>query len=803
MITSKFVKQLSLVAMFLFAIGIQQTTAQGSVSGGDLNNLTDSELLEYWEQLHAQGYTIDQVKAVARARGISPQQIAALEERLMLLDGQAASDVYDTTSNPLTLSTPATATANTWGRAVVKDSLFGFDFFANDNISFAPNQNLATPESYVLGPGDELVISVWGAAESNYLVEVDREGALRIPNIGPIYVSGMAIKDAKLKIRSALKRVYAGLTAPASSPYRVNLDIAISNVRTVQVNIIGEVKVPGSYSLSALSTVLNALYASGGPTREGTFRNIKLVRNGEDVAVFDVYQYLVRGAQDGNLTLRDGDVLLVGPYETRVTVSGPVKRPGIYELKENETFADLFVYTSGFKSNAYRDLIVLERIENDRRRVVEIPLAEMKSAQPKDGDRIRVQGIIDKFENAVSIEGAVYRPGTYEFQNGLTLKGLIDKASGVNETAFMQRGILISTTDGVKKTSRSFSVAEVINGQNDISLQPNDEVRIYNKYSLTEEQTLTIDGAVNNPDSYPYIENLTVEDLILIAGGLRAGANPMVIDVYRRINDDSFETLTESFSVSADETLSQSTGGFVLQPFDRVAVRYMQGYGDYKTVQIGGEVIRPGSYSLAQKDERISDLVDRSGGVSPYAFVEGAYMIRKNPYYNEEIQNSVRVDLQDSTATNLDLRNRSEFKVGIDLQKILSTDGRGSKYDLILENGDELFIPSTKQTIKVEGEVLSPSMVRFDENFTLLDYINRSGGFSTNAKQGKVYVVYANGDIASTKRFLFFRSFPKLKPGAIILVPAKPDRRPLTVQEGVGITTGLVTVGLLIDRLIR
>lgn len=785
-------------------LGMQQTTAQTGVTGGDLTQLTDSELLEYWDQLHAQGYTIDQVKAIARARGISSQQIAALEERLRLLEGKSGSDIYDTTANPLSIDSPVLTTpAIGMAKTVAKDSLFGFDFFANDNISFTPNQNLATPESYVLGPGDELVISIWGAAESNYLVAVDREGAIRIPNIGPIYLSGIAIKDAKLKIRSALKRVYSGLSAPSSSPYRVNLDIAISNVRTVQVNIIGEVKVPGSYNLSALSTVLNALYASGGPTREGTFRNIKLVRSGEEIAIFDVYQYLVKGSQAGNLTLRDGDVLLVAPYETRVSVRGPVKRPGIYELKADETFSDLFVYTSGFKSNAYKDLIVLERIENDRRKVVEIPLSEMRSAQPRDGDRIRVQAVIDKFDNAVSIEGAVYRPGTYEFQSGLTLKGLIDKASGVNETAFMERGILISSTDGVRKSSRSFSVADVVNGQFNIDLQQNDEVRIYNKYSLEEQKTLTIDGAVNIPDTYPFIENLTVEDLILIAGGLRTGANPMVIDVYRRVNDDNFETLTESFSVSADESLSNKAGGFVLEPFDRVAVRFLKGYGDYKTVLIDGEIIRPGSYSLAQKDERISDLVERAGGVSAYAFVEGAFLIRKNPYYNEEIQNTVRNDLQDSTATNLELRNRSEFKVGIDLERILSESGRGSKYDLILENGDQLYIPSTKQTIKVEGEVLSPSMVRFDENFTLLDYINRSGGFSSNAKQGKVYVVYANGDIASTKRFLFFRSFPKLKPGAIILVPAKPDRRPITVQEGVGITTGLVTVGLLIDRLLR
>ena len=792
--------------LLLFSFALIFSLFAAAQDLGRIDQLSDSDLRSYWEQARAQGYTVEQIKALAVSRGLSSEQMARLEQRIGELGLSSDSLEGSEIDNALEITKGEAFgfEGGVIGDGIQEDPLFGYDFFNNQNITFTPNLNLATPKNYQLGPGDELAISLWGAAENSYNKTVDREGAIRIENVGPVYVNGLTIEVATQKIEQRLKRIYAGISAPASSPYKVNVGVALVNVRTVQVNIIGEVKVPGTYSLSALSTVLNALYASGGPTKEGTFREVKLVRNGEEVAVFDIYKYLTAGSQEGNTTVQDQDVIIVAPYSSRIRINGAVKRQGIYELKDSESLADLFKYASGFSSDAYREKVVIERIEGDRKRIKEVLYANAANESMKDGDVVSVRNIIPIYENKLSISGAVYREGNYEYTSGVTLKDLIDKASGVRKEAFLDRGLLFRSDDGIRKTVVPFSVSKVLSGETNIDLQPNDDVRIYNKYALSESPTISIDGAVNNPDSYPFAEDMTIEDLVIIAGGYRRGANPELIDVYRRVEDDNIETLTERFEVTADGSLVGSGGSFALQPGDKVSVRYLKGIFDQKRVTVTGEVNVPGNYSLTTKEQRISDLVDLSAGLTDFAFVDGATLVRKNPYYRADIQRTISEGINDSIGASYeDLNNKMEFRVGIDLGEILAEGGRGSKYDLILEDGDQLIIPSTKQTIKIEGEVLAPTMVRFDDNLTALDYINKSGGFSLNAKKGRTYVIYANGDIAATKNFLFFRTFPKIKPGAVILVPSRPDRNPLTVQEGIGITSGIVTMGLLIDRLLR
>ncbi|HBY69011.1 MAG TPA: polysialic acid transporter, partial [Flavobacteriaceae bacterium] len=403
--------------------------------------------------------------------------------------------------------------------------------------------------------------------------------------------------------------------------------------------------------------------------------------------------------------------------------------------------------------------------------------------------------------------GAVYRPGKYEFTPGLTIKDLINKAAGVNDRAFLERGLLFSTEDGVTETATPFSVSEVLSGSKSIQLQPDDRVQIFPKYDLTESYTLSIDGAVNNPIKIPYVQNMTVEDLVLLGGGFTDGANENKIDIYRRVDDDSYETLSENFKVSANGKLTLEDGSnFILQPNDRVSVRYLKGFSEQIKVSVTGEANYPGNYTIERKNEKISDLLERAGGITQYAFIEGATLVRLNPFYKEETQRETFEGLaekEEVTGTEDDnLKNRREFRVGINLEKII--DNEDSKHNLVLKSGDQLIIPSTKQTVKVEGEVLVPSLVRFEKGMTLKDYISKSGGFSSDAKKGKTYVVYANGDIASTKHFLFFRSYPRLEPGAAILVPAKPENKnKLSAQEVVGISTGLTTLGLLIDRLLQ
>ncbi len=806
-------KQIILFLLFLFCLTNPNIHAQNissaSIIATDVENLTDEQILSYWQQAKAQGYTMQQLKGIALAKGVSPTKIAEFERRLNEM--RSSTNVLEgkQIDNSLELKdTPKIGFTGTEIKdGVTKDPIFGYDFFNNQNISFTPNMNLATPSNYELGPGDEVAISLWGAAENNYNTKVDRQGAIRISNIGPIYVSGLTLEDATGKIKGKLSRIYSGINASDSSPYKVLLSISLVNVRTVQVNIIGEVKVPGTYSLSALSTVLNALYASGGPTKQGTFREIKLVRNGDEITYFDVYDYLINGSQVGNKTLQDQDIIIISPYISRVKINGSVKRTGTYELKPGETLNDLLEFTGGFTSNAYKERVVLERIEGDRRVVKEILIDKESETPLQDGDVLTVNEIIDKFENRISIEGAVYRPGSYEFTDGLTVNDLIQKAAGVTERAFLERGLLFSTEDGVTETVTPFSVSEVLKGNKAINLKPDDKVQVFNKYNLSENYTLSIDGAVNSPVTIPYVENMTVEDLVLLGGGFTDGANENKIDIYRRVDDDSYETLSENFKVSANGKLTLEDGSnFILQPNDRVSVRYLKGFSEQIKVSVTGEANYPGNYTIERKNEKISDLLERAGGITQYAFIEGATLVRLNPFYKEETQRQTFEELAKKEAItgteDETLKNRREFRVGINLEKIIGDED--SKHNLVLKSGDQLIIPSIKQTVKVEGEVLVPSLVRFEKGMTLKDYISKSGGFSTDAKKGKTYVVYANGDIAATKHFLFFRSYPKLEPGAAILVPAKPENRnKLSTQEVIGISTGLTTLGLLIDRLLQ
>lgn len=791
-----------LYSVITFCLVLLVMTKATSQTVDDINSLPSQDVQSLVSKARASGYTPEQLRALAVSKGLSPEQVNALVNRVDNLQGNEAGTSNDNLAIDTSTASPLSPESE---RVPRKSTLFGYDFFNNPNISFQPNLNLATPANYQLGPGDGLVVSLWGAAENTYELDVNRNGSVKIPNVGQVLVSGLTIEAAREKIKSKLLNVYRGISAPNNSPYKIFTDISLSSVRTVQVNIIGEVSVPGTYSLSALSTVLNALYAVGGPTEQGTFREIKLIRDGVEMPYFDVYDYLINGSQTGNVTLRDQDVLIVKPYLSKIKISGPVKRPGTYELKPSESFADLLNYVSGFASNAFKDVIKLERIEGDRKVLKEINLAQFRNASLKDGDIITVGEIIDKVENRVTINGAVYRPGDYEFISGMTVKDLIDKASGLTENAFLNRVIITSTEEGEIGSVASYSLEEVLNDSQNISLKVNDVVAIFDKNSLKEQGNLSIQGAVKTPKTIPFIEGVSLEELVLLAGGYDKEADARVIDVTREVIDDDYKTITETFKISASGNLDINTNTvFEFEPNDKIIVRYLKGSGDRISVSAVGEVLYPGDYDIAFKNERILDLLERAGGVSPYAFQEGGSLVRKNPYYKEVIQQITSDKINDTTATknvDLDLNNLEEYRVGIDFKKLLK-EGSESKQNMVLKDGDRLIIPSVKETIKVEGEVLLPSLVKYDKKLSLKDYIGKSGGFNDNAKKGKVYVLYANGDIAATKKFLFFKSYPSLEPGALVIVPAKPERKGgLTTQEVLGITTGFATIALLVERL--
>jgi protein involved in polysaccharide export with SLBB domain len=794
--------------MIVIAIfNTQQTTSQeitaSQLSLVDVESLSDEQISTYWNKARSEGYTLTQLEVIAKSKGMTAIQFSKLKQRISSLkySSSIVEKQQNGTTNPSGISNlEKFGLEGKVAGKVQKSALFGFDFFSNPNISFTPNLNLATPTTYQLGPGDELLIDIWGAAQNNYRKEVDRQGAIRIENIGPIYVSGLSVEKATAKIISYLKKIYNGIGASDNSYSKVYAEVSLVGVRTVQVNIIGEVKVPGTYSLSALSSVLNALYAAGGPTEKGTFRSIKVVREGRNLEIFDIYKYLINGDETGNVLLRDQDIIIVRPYFNKVEVIGNVKRPGLFELKEGETLNQLVNYFSGFTANAYKERLFVERVNGSQKEMSEISLTNQNDFVLNDGDKLTVGAVIDRFENRVSIGGAVYRPGNFELTENLKLSELIKKAEGLKDNAFVDRGVIYRTIDDVNVEMVSFSVKEILEKKSDIILKREDNIQIFSKESLKESYTVSIDGAINNPQKMKFIEKMQLEDLIAISGGFKDGADVNVIDISRRINDDNFETISKSLRKSSTGNLeTEQREPFYLEPYDRVSVRFLKGYTKQKNVSIQGEIMYPGTYSITHKDERISDLINKAGGFSPFAYFKGVTLRRK---FNKIIEME-QVDLLQNLIIKDSLVDSDILKegtsIGVDIQKIMSKNGQKSKYDLILEEGDVLIIPSEKQTVEVRGEVLAPAVIRYDKRNSFKDYIYGSGGFSQNAKKGKAYVVYANGAIRSTKSFLFFKSYPKIEPGAIILVPQKAERKGTTLSEIIGISTALGTLGLLFN----
>ncbi|AWL78139.1 polysialic acid transporter [Capnocytophaga canimorsus] len=775
------------------------------ISNINVDNLSDEQIKVYWDKAQQQGYSLEQLEAMARAKGMPQVQIAKLKQRIQMLPlyskpTQMKPDTeLDNADFDLTFGYTGYEKKNKISK---KDSIFGLDFFKNPNISFTPNTNMATPENYQVGPGDILLIEIWGATENKSTQKVDNEGNILIDGVGKVKVGGFSFADVKNKINSSLRRIYSGIGASENSYNKVYTGVSIAQVRTVKVNIIGEVAVPGTYSLSALSTVLNALYACGGPTESGTFRDIRLVRNGQKIATFDVYDFLVKGSEVGNLPLQDQDVIIVSPYLNRIQVGGEVKRKGIYEAKDGETLANLVTYFGGFTSDAFTNTLVVERISKAKREVREISFEAIADFQLQNGDRLTVHKITDEYQNKLSIGGAVYQPGTYEFKEGMTASDLLNRANGVRKEASLERGLIFRTKNRVDIQTVSFSVKDLLEKTNDVRLQENDSIHIFHKDSLRFERFVKVEGAVNKPKKIPFMENMTVKDAIALAGGFSEGADITVVHVFRQINDGNYINKGQSFQVSGAEQSQQDT--LTLVPNDVISVRYIKGYSPLQTVSIEGEVAFPGVYGIHSKNERISDLVLRAGGLSPYAYVKGATLIRKKTDKNEKQQKELLEEMvaADDTESLKKIDTKAtEFRIGINLEKILAN--KRSKYDLILNEGDVLLIPNQSQTVEVKGEVLAPSLVRFDPSMGLRDYIDGAGGFADRAKRRAVYVMYANGEIKSTHNSLFFRNYPQLEPGAIIIVPKKRERKPLTTAESLSILTGLSTIGYILVNLIK
>lgn len=767
------------------------------LSSINVDNLSNDQIRSFWEKAQSQGYTLSDLENLAKLKGVPQIQISKLNQRILMLPSKQKV-VSKTTIVEKQEGIDTFGITDNKNIDIKKSKVFGFDFFQNPKISFAPNVNMPTPENYIVGTGDELIIDVWGAAENSFSQKIDNQGNINLNMIGKIRVGGLNFNEVKTKINSALRQIYSGISASEGSYNKVYTSVSIGNVRTVKVNIIGEVQVPGTYSLNALSTLLNALYACGGPTETGSFRDIQLIRNGNKIATFDVYNFLLKGSQEGNLNLNDQDIIIVPPYKNQVEVKGNVKREGFYEIKDNENLATLIDFFGGFKANAYKDNLVIERIVGAKREVKEVSYSQANTFIMKSGDKLTVQKLSDIYHNKISIGGAVYQPGNYAYTEGMSALDLINRAAGVLDQAHLERGLLFRTTNRVDKQTLNFSVKDLLDKKINLPLQANDSLFIFSNDNIKNKQFVRIEGAVKNPTSIPFMEGLKAEDLIIMAGGFIEGADASTIHLSRQVNDENFKTISEVQHISLSPDLKVSSGSVTLQPNDIITVRYQKGYSAQQLIKIEGEISFPGHYSILTKDERISDFIERAGGVTPYAYLKGATLIRKMKDLSDKEQIKQLQELNNATnEIKIEkIGNDNEYRVGINLEKIMKN--KNSYQNLILKNEDILIIPSEKQTVEVKGLVLAPSLIQYEKGKTLKSYVNNAGGFANNARKRAAYVMYANGSVEGTRNFLFFKSYPKIEPGSIIIIPEKPERKSLSTTETISITTALTTLMILI-----
>jgi protein involved in polysaccharide export with SLBB domain len=788
----------------------QKSISMQNISEVKVDELSDDQIKQFIAEFKTAGYGIGQVEQIAMQRKMPASEVQKLKLRIEKVESKQANSggsmAQDLGRNYSDDAEPATEKSENVFQ-VLEKKIFGAELFSNKNLTFEPNLKIATPINYQLGPDDELIVDVYGYSEATSRLKVTPDGYIRIPLIGPVQVSGLTIEQAKKKIVGQLSTIYSGIGSGNTS-----VSITLGSIRSIKVNILGEVNMPGSYTLPSLATVFNGLYASGGPNKNGSFRNVKLIRGGKTVAVVDVYDFLVKGEIKGNIRLMDQDIIKVGAYENRVELIGELKRPAYYEVAKNETLKDIIGYAGGFTDQAYKDRIKVTRNTNKERSVADVPNEMFGMFTPKSGDVYEIGKIIDRYENRVEIRGAIFRPGVYAIEDGLTLSKLIKKADGIKEDAFTTRAIIYRLKDDNSAEVINFDVTEVLNGKNDIILKREDLVEINSKLALKESYVITILGEVLRPGKYPFAEKARVEDLIIAAGGLKENASRKKIEIARRFKTDGNtvgENAATIITYEVDEELKNNKDVF-LMPYDIITIYSTPGYVEQKNAQIEGEVNYPGQYTIASKTERISDLIKRSGGTTMYAFTNGALLIRtKKLTQADKIIRQQKIDaLVKQTKDTSRLQGIIENEVGnltsivgIDLTKIMKNPG--GKADLLLEDGDLISVPNTKQTVKISGEVLYPVRIPYKGLKSFRSYVRGSGGFTQRALKSRSYVVYANGSAKATKNFLVFKIHPKVLPGSEIIVPAREERKKLTAVEVVSMTASLTTLAVIVISLLK
>ena len=779
-----------------------------------VDDLSDDQVKAFLSRAEDSGMNEQQLEQAALARGMLPAEIDKLRARITKIQNGTDTSSKGNTENPgegtrsYLQSNDDELFGNTTPskKAKPEDKIFGFKLFNNKKIRFEPGLNIPTPSNYQLGVGDEIIIDVWGASQQTYKLTISPEGSILINNIGPVVLGGMTIEEATGVLKKDLGKIYAGLRGTSPNTF---LKVSIGSVRSIKVNIVGEVSIPGTYTLPSLATIFNALYAAGGPSLNGCFRNVKLVREGKTIAELDFYEFLLKGELKDNMRLQDQDVIFISPYTNRVEAKGEIKRPGLYDLKDNESLKDLVYFTGGYTDKAYWQRLVIVRKTGKERKVFDIGFQEADSFKMANGDLLQVDSILNRYANRVEIKGAVYRPGIFAIDDtdSMTLKGIIAKADGLRGDAFKNRAAIYRTKEDLTMEVIPVDLnVFMADSTDDINLKREDVVDIPSIFDVREDYFLKIDGEVRKPGLYPFLGNATIEDLIVKAGGLMESASYARLEIARRIKNNSADNSSNQiaeifqFQINQDLKIADSGKKFILQPFDQVFIRRSPGYETQAMVRVDGEVTFPGNYIISNKGEKISDIIKRAGGLTPEAYVKGGRLIRKLVFDKKqriEALNALSKHAGDTAKASVN----DEVAIGIDLDKILSEPG--SSFDIILQKGDSIVVPRVLQTVRLSGGVLLPATVRFDKSYDFQSYIARAGGFAPEAAKRKSYVIYANGTANRTHKIFFFNHFPRIEPGAEIYVPMKPERKGMSAGEIISLSSTLALVIVTLINVVK
>jgi protein involved in polysaccharide export with SLBB domain len=794
------------LSVFLMSHSVlsQNLLQANDLSSISVDNLSDTDVAKIQSQLASNNLTIEQAEPMLLAKGMSNIEYAKLKSKL------------GTSVTSLPVVKPNEFQADNSGRkqteidnVKIKDLsnalVFGSELFDNPTLNFAPDLQLATPVNYVLGPGDELQVSVYGVQQFNATVPVSVEGKVSIDYVGQLYVAGMTIEAATQKIKNAIAGIYSTVASGQSQ-----VSISLGKIRTIKITIIGGMQ-PGNYSVSSLASVYNALHLAGGPAKNGSYRNIELIRNNKVFRYIDIYDFLVKGDQSANVSLKDNDVIRIPSYTNRVTVEGEVKRPGIFEMKKGESFATLLSFTSGFNESAYTASVNVIQKTAKEFKVRDITQTEFNSYIPQSGDEFKITKILDRFENRIKIDGAVFRPDTYSYYQGMRISDLVSKADGLKEDAYGKRARIIRLKSDLTTKIVNVDLEKALSGDSEanVVLNKEDVVTIYSILDFVEEFKITIDGEIKKPGVYNYYEGLTLNDLLVQAGGLTGSASKRV-EIARMIVseeiDNSNPNKAELFNIEITPKDNEQSKNFKLSPFDVVNIRKMAVYEKPEMVAIYGAVHYSGKYVLANKRTKVYDIVERAGGLTSLANIDGVKI--KRPINTKQIEDIENIDF--NLGKNDSIQNKLEKKLKEDLKfSIIPVDWKSivknqqSNTNVTLFPGDEIEVTPFSEGVKVTGNVLLTSEIPYEKGKGLGYYLNAVGGIDAKGWKKKAYIIYPNGKADVTTSFLFFRNYPKVKPGSQIIVPEKPEVKKVSTGEFVSIAGVLASLAGVIIAILR